>query len=327
MDTRDNATEGSGVTQPRSGAGRRTAARLPAGFVLGAIGVVAFSFSLPATRLAVGGLDPWAVAFGRSAVAGLLAVVALVLSRAPRPTASQLRRLAIVASGIVVGWPLLTSIALEHRTSADGAVIAGLLPAATAVMAVARAGERPSRSFWLASGSGLLAVLAFAAAQGSGAPQPSDGLLLVAVAMGGLGYAEGGALARELGGWRTICWTMALMLPLTVPIFAVAAATTGLHADAGAWFGFGYVAVVSSFVGFFAWYAGLARGGVARIGQVQLAQPLLTLGWSAALLSERVTPLALATAVVVLACVVATQRARVGRVAPQATGRRLPATI
>ncbi len=176
-------------------------------------------------------------------------------------------------------------------------------------MAVLRAGERPGRRFWLAAGAGALAVALFAATStGASGLGPADAELLAAVVLCGLGYAEGGALSRELGGARTICWALVLALPVTVPVTVLAAGD--LHAAATAWLGFAYVGTVSMFLGFFAWYAGLARGGVARIGQVQLAQPVLSLGWAALVLGESIGALEALTAAVVLACVVATQRAR-----------------
>jgi drug/metabolite transporter (DMT)-like permease len=279
---------------------------------LGFLGVLAFSFTLPATRIAVEELDPIFVGIGREAIAAIPAGVILLATRAALPSRPQLARLAVVSLGVVFGWPLFSALALQGLTSAHGAVIMGVLPAATAVAAVLRAGERPSRAFWLASFAGLLAVLAFAASQGAGIG-PGDVQILVAVALGAIGYAEGGALARELGGWRVICWAVLLSAPLTVPIGAIAALTSDLHAGTDQWLGFAYVAGVSALLGFFPWYAGLARGGVAKIGQVQLLQPLLTLAWSAWLLSEEVNALTLIASIAVLASVVATQRTRVTR--------------
>lgn len=287
---------------------------------LGFLGVLAFSFTLPATRVAVEQLDPVFVGIGREAFAAVLAGLILLVARAPFPSRAQLRRLGIVAFGVVFGWPLFTAVALQDVTSAHSAVIVGILPAATAVAAVLRAGERPTRGFWLASLAGLIAVLGFAASQGAGLPSTADLLILIAVAVAAIGYAEGGALARELGGWRVICWAVLLSAPLTIPIALVAAAGSDVHADADAWLGFAYVAGVSALVGFFPWYAGLARGGVAKIGQVQLVQPLLTLAWSAALLDEHVNAITLFAAVVVVLCVVGTQRARVGQ-APLVTSQ------
>lgn len=285
----------------------------PAGITLGALGVLGFSFSMPATRLAVAGLDPWFVSFGRAVGAGLLAIGYLIVVRAPLPSRVRIQRLLVVALGIVVGFPLFTSLALTTQTSAHGAVVIAGLPMCTAVWAVIRAGERPKTGFWLASGAGFLAVLVFVVATGglSGGLELSDVFLLIAIVLCGLGYAEGGALARDLGGARTVCWALVVSLPVTVPVTAFVISTADFS-DAGGveWFGFGYVTVISMFLAFFAWYAGLAAGGVAKVGQVQLAQPVLTLTWAALFLGEPIGwPTALAAAAV-LTCVIWTQHTR-----------------
>ncbi|MFI6164382.1 DMT family transporter [Micromonospora haikouensis] len=299
------------------------------GSALGAVGVLAFSMSLPATRVAVGDLDPWVVAFGRAVGAAGLAALYLWARRVPWPSAGQCRRLLVVAAGVVVGFPLFTSLALTASTAAHGAVVIAVLPGLTAVFAVLRARERPPTLFWVASGAGVVAVLIFTTV-GSGAsaaPAVADLFLLAAVVLCALGYAEGGALARELGGANTICWALVLSAPATVAITAVAAVRTPPHAGPVAWLGFAYLTAVSMFLGFFAWYAGLARGGVARVGQLQLAQPLLTLGWSALLLGEGVTPAAVAAALLVLLCVALTQRIRAARVVPLAGENRGPSHV
>ncbi|BCJ40069.1 membrane protein [Actinoplanes ianthinogenes] len=283
-----------------------------AGLTLGALGVLAFSLSLPMTRVAVRDLDPWFVAFGRAVGAALLAVLYLRATGAPRPARDQWRRLAVVALGVVVGFPLFTSLALTSQTSSHGAVVVTVLPALTAVFAALRAHERPPLTFWLASGGGLIAVLTFLITTGAvhGGLSLADLYLLAAVVLCALGYAEGGALARDLGGARTICWALVVALPVTLPIAVLSGPS---HAAGVSWAAFGYLTTVSMFLGFFAWYAGLAKGGIARVGQIQLAQPVLTLLWSALLLGEPVTPASLGAAVVVLGCVVLTQRARQGR--------------
>jgi drug/metabolite transporter (DMT)-like permease len=285
------------------------------GLALAGIGVALFSFSLPATRLAVKGLDPWFVSMGRAAAAAILSVVVLRATRARRPTRAEWRRLAIVAFGIVVGFPALTSLALRHETSAHGAVVIALLPAGTAVWAVSRAGERPSARFWAAALAGLVAVLAFIFIQGVGKAGGSDAELLVATVVCSLGYAEGGALSRDLGGPQVVCWSLILSAPLT---FAVALVSAPHHASVGtdAWLGFAYVSTISMFLGFFFWYAGLARGGVAKAGQIQLLQPLLTLLLAGLVLGEHVSPLTFVCAIAVLASVAGTQRARVRRMPP-----------
>lgn len=273
--------------------------------------MLGFSFSLPATRLAVEDLDPWFVAFGRAVIAAGLAVAYLAAVRAPRPTRTQWQRLTLVAGGAVVGFPLFTSLALVTAESQHGAVVVTLLPAATALAAVARAGERPGLAFWVAALSGLAIVLGFTVARTGGAVSAADALLLAAVATCAVAYAEGGALSRELGGARTICWGLVLSLPVTLPVAVVSGATSSFDAGATSWLGLAYVSLISMFLGFFAWYAGLARGGVAKVGQVQLLQPLLTLTWAALILGEDVGAGTVLAAAGVLVSVVATQRARV----------------
>jgi len=314
----DNAIASASITPGGAGSGRRPG--WAAGFLLGSLGILAFSFSFPATKLALDGFDPWLVAFGRAAIAGLLAAAYLAAVEAPAPTPAQRRRLAIVAGGVIVGFPLFSSLALVTSDSAHGAVVIAILPAATALFAVVRAGERPGPVFWLAAAAGLAVMLAYMLHQASGALTAADAFLLAGIACCGLGYAEGGALSRELGGARTISWALVLSLPLTIPVTLVTASTTTIDAHRTAVLGLAYVAVISMLLGFFAWYAGLARGGVARVGQIQLAQPLLTVLLSALVLGETLTPVMLLASAGVLVSVAATQRARVG-VKPRRTRR------
>jgi drug/metabolite transporter (DMT)-like permease len=283
------------------------------GALWGLIGVVGFSFTLPATRLAVMELDGTLVGLGRAVIAAGAAALLLAATREPVPPRALWGRLALVAAGVVVGFPLFSAWALQYVPAAHGAVIVGLTPAATAVMAVIRAGEQPSAGFWLASLLGLVAVLIFAAVQGAGAPVPADGLILIAVALGALGYAEGGQLARTLGGWQVISWALVLSAPVLLPIVAWSAARHGLAASPLAWGCVAYVSLVSMYFAFFAWYRGLAQGGVARVGQVQLLQPVLTLLWSALLLGEQIGGAMIAAAAAVLGSVALTQRSRVAR--------------
>jgi drug/metabolite transporter (DMT)-like permease len=287
--------------------------RPPPGLLWGAAGIIAFSVSLPATRLAtLGGLDGMTIGAGRAVVAALLAVAYILWRCAPLPTWSDLRPLALVGLGVVVGFPVLTSLALAERPAAQGIVVVALLPAATAVMAVLRAGERPSAGFWAASTAGVVVVLAFALGQGAAlALEWPEALLLGAVALCGLGYAEGGALARRMDGPLVISWALVLTLPASLALTAGAWDGPRLAAvTPAAWGAFAYLSLVSMFLGFFAWYRGLALGGVARVGQLQLAQPILSLAWAVLALGEGVTPGMLATALLVLVCVVMTQRLR-----------------
>lgn len=280
--------------------------------------MVAFSGTLPATRVALPAFGPVTVGIGRAVVASVLAAATLLLRRAPRPTGRQWRRIAVVALGVVIGFPVLSALALQVVGVSHGAVLTGLLPVATAVVATVRAGERPRPLFWLASLGGTGTVVAFSLVTGAGALHPGDLLLLAAVVAGAFGYTDGALLAREMPGSQVICWALLAALPVLVPVTAVGLALRPPHpVGSSAWIGFGYVAVVSMFLGFFAWYHGLARGGVARVGQLQLAQPVLTLLWAAVLLDEHVGVAAALTALGVLAFTALTQRARAHRPATQ----------
>jgi drug/metabolite transporter (DMT)-like permease len=289
-----------------------------AGYLLGFLGVLAFSVTLPATRAAVPELGGTTVGLGRALVAALLAAALLMARRERPPDRRYWGGLVIVAIGVVIGFPLLSAIALQFVPASHGAVVVGLLPAMTAVMAVVRGGERPPLLFWLACLAGVVAVLVFAAVQGAGRPQAADLLLLGAVLAAGLGYAEGGKLSRDLGGWQVISWALLLAAPLLVVPVGLSIARHGLSASPGAWLGFAYVAVVSMFLGFFAWYRGLALGGIARVGQMQLLQPVLTLVWAALFLGEAIDlPTALA-ALLVVASVTLTRLSWRGASAPAA---------
>jgi drug/metabolite transporter (DMT)-like permease len=264
--------------------------------------------------MALDGLDPYLIGIGRAAVATLLATVALAAVRAARPRRDQWPGLAAVGIGVVLGFPLLSTLALDHGASAShAAVIIGLLPAATAVLATLRAGERPPPAFWAATAAGALCVSLFGLSHGVGGLAAADLLLFCALLAGAVGYAEGGRLARDMPGWRVICWALLLAGPVTLPVTGWLLLTGSPQWSGRALAGFGYVAVVSMFVGFFAWYAGLARAGIARASQVQLAQPVLTLVWSALLLDEHVDAGTWVAAVAVLVCVAWTQRARSSR--------------
>ncbi len=283
------------------------------GLAWGFVGVVAFSLTLPATRAAVLALDPWFVALGRACVAGLIAAPVLALTRSRRPTAAEWRFLALSALGVVFGFPILMTWALTRVPAAHGAVVLAILPLATAAAAAWVAHERPSAGFWIAAAAGSLAVVAFVLRAGGGALEAADGALLGAVACAALGYALGARAARTLGGWPAISWTLVLCLPALLPVAALTAPRELAAIPAQAWIGFLYVAVVSQYVGFFAWYHGLARGGIARVGQLQLLQPFLTIAASALWLHERIEPSLVAFAAVVVAIVAVGRRMPVAR--------------
>ncbi|MFO1303673.1 MAG: DMT family transporter [Burkholderiales bacterium] len=261
------------------------------GFGSGLLGVVIFSGSLPATRAAVGSLSPVFLTSARAAIAALLGALLLKVLRESRPSRGDLVPLAIVAGGVVVAFPLLTALALQHMTSARSVVFVGLLPLATALFAVVRAGERPRPLFWLFSALGAATVVAFALHSNGGEGDTSllgDVLMVTAVAACGLGYAEGARLSRRLGGWQVISWSLLLAAPLTVACAFVTLPPSLASVSMPAWLGLAYVSVFSMLVGFVFWYRGLALGGIARVGQLQLLQPFFGLALSALLLGETV---------------------------------------
>lgn len=269
----------------------RTALSPTRGLWWGLLGVVAFSFTVPFTRVAVESLDPLFVGAARAVVAAVLAATALAVTRQRLPGPAQWGRLVVVAGGVVVGFPLLTSQALQTSSASHGAVVIALLPAATAVTVVLRTQERPATSFWVFAGVGAVAALAFAGLQGGGAGalRWNDLLLFGAVAAAAIGYAEGGLLARELGSWQTVSWALVLASPLMLALTITSVADQAPSATATQWAAFAYLAVVSMFLGFFAWYRGLAVGPMAQVSQVQLVQPVLTIAWAALLLREHLT--------------------------------------
>ena len=284
------------------------------GLWLGFIGVAMFSLTLPATRIAVRHLDPIFVGLGRSLLAAALAAIFLLAWRERRPTIGQFKQLAVVAAGVIFGFPALTSWAMRHVPSAHGAIVVGLMPLATAIIGAWINHERPSRGFWMAAWVGSALVVAFAVFHGGGALQLADLALFVAVLLGALGYALGARVTRELGGPRTICWALVISVPfLVLPVTWGAARSDFAAASAVEWAGFLYVAVFSQLIGFFAWYRGLDIGGIARVSQVQLTQVFLTMLFSGLLLGEAITPLMLVFAVAVVATVAIGRRMPVAR--------------
>lgn len=254
----------------------------------GLLGVLAFSFTVPFTRVAVEALHPVFIGAGRAVVAAALAAIALAVTRQRLPRGTQWVRLIVVAGGVVLGFPLLTSFAMTSVPASHGAVVIGLLPAATAVAVVLRTRERPALSFWVFAALGAVAAVVFAALSsgGFGRLTWADLLLFGAVIAAAVGYAEGGLLSRELGAWQTVSWALVVAAPVTVTVSAVSVAMAPPAASVVHWLAFAYLAVVSMFLGFFAWYRGLAIGPMAQVSQIQLVQPVLTIAWATLLLGE-----------------------------------------
>ena len=273
------------------------------GWINGFIGVVIFSGSLPATRLAVMEFDPVFLTMIRATLAAVLGLLLLGLFKEKRPERKQWAPLVVVALGVVIGFPLLTALALQYVTSAHSIVFIGLLPLATAVFGVLRGGERPRPVFWLFSILGSVLVMGYAFAQGLSAAPAGDVLMLLAVLVWGLGYAEGAKLSRSLGGWQVICWALVVSLPVVLPLSLILAPASVRGISLPAWLSLGYVALFSMLIGFVFWYRGLAQGGIAAVGQLQLLQPFFGLALAAGLLHEQVSLGMVLVTVAVIACV------------------------
>lgn len=278
------------------------------GLINGLIGVLIFSGSLPATRVAVLEFDPVFLTVARATIAGMLALCMLWLFKEKRPARHQMLPLVIVALGVVIGFPLLTALALQYVTSAHSIVFVGMLPLATAAFGVLRGGERPRPAFWFFSILGSLLVVGFAVSQGLTASPAGDILMLLAILACGLGYAEGAKLSKTLGGWQVISWALVLSLPIVAPLTWWLAPTTFSGISTPAWWSLGYVSLFSMLIGFVFWYRGLAQGGIAAVGQLQLLQPFFGLALAATLLREQVSLGMLGVTVAVILCVVGARR-------------------
>lgn len=288
------------------------------GFALGAVGVVIFALTLPMTRLAVGDasdpqLAPAFVTAGRAAVAGVLSLLLLLIQRAPVPERRHWPPLAVSAIGTVLGFPLCIALALREVDAMHAAVVTGALPLATAAVAALTLRQRPSAGFWACALLGCGLVLVFAAWQGSGTLKPADGWLLAAVAAGAVGYVGGARVAAVLPAQQVICWVLVGSLPFTLP--AMWLTWPEAPARASAWLGFAYAALFSMWLGFFAWYRGLALGGVVRVSQVQLLQPFLALLFAVPVLGEKLEPVTVLFSLAVLAVVFVGRRMPVRGVA------------
>lgn len=273
------------------------------GWVNGLIGVIIFSGSLPATRVAVQSFDPVFLTVARGAIAGVLGLALLIVFKERRPSRRHLNSLVIVALGVVVGFPLLTAFALKHVTAAHSIVFIGLLPLFTAIFGVLRGGERPKPAFWFFSVLGSTIVAGFALSQGHAASPIGDGLMLAAIIVCGFGYAEGAVLSRTLGGWQVISWALVLSLPALGLLTVLQWPASFASISVPAWLSLGYVSLFSMLIGFVFWYRGLAQGGIASVGQLQLLQPFFGLALAAALLGETVTPTLIFVTTAVIGCV------------------------
>ena len=258
------------------------------GLLLGLTGMVCFGLTLPATTIALTAFEPLFLGLGRAALAGLVAGGFLIAWRRPLPARRLWPSLAIVALGVVFAFPLLSAWAMQHLPASHGGVMLAILPLLTTAAGALRTGERPSLGFWVFACLGSAAVIVFALREGGGSLHPADLALLAGVALAALGYAEGARVARHIGGPTTICWALAISLPLTLPSGLWLLAEAGYSHPAVPWLGFLYVSIVSQLLGFFAWYKGLDLGGVAKVAQLQLLMPFVTIAGAALLLGEAI---------------------------------------
>lgn len=282
--------------------------RTTEGWGSGLLGVIIFSGSLPATRVAVADFSPVFLTCARAVIAALLGSVFLFALRQPRPQRRDIVPLSLVAAGGVVGFPLLSALALQHITAAYSIVFIGLLPLATAIFGVLRGGEQPKPAFWLFSTIGAAAVAGFALYGSQAGNFAGDLLMVAAILVCGLAYAEGATLSRRLGGWQVISWSLLLSLPLMALIALTYLPTSWGHIQLSSWIGLGYVSVFSMLVGFIFWYQGLALGGIASVGQLQLLQPFLGLLLAALFLHEPIAWSMLASTLIVVLCVAGAKR-------------------
>lgn len=292
----------------QSTTGWATSRRATSGWGSGFLGVIIFSGSLPATRVAVADFSPMFLTSARAVIAALLGAAFLFALRQTPPKRKDILPLVLVAFGVVVGFPLLTALALQHITAAHSIVFIGLLPLATAIFGVMRAGERPKSAFWLFSVIGAAAVAGFALYGGGGGTLTGDLLMIAAILACGLGYAEGATLSRRLGGWQVISWALLLSLPVMGVIALLAWPETFSNATIPGWISLAYVSIFSMMIGFIFWYRGLALGGIAGVGQLQLLQPFFGFLLAAIFLGEPIVWTMVASTVLVVACVAGAKR-------------------
>lgn len=278
------------------------------GWVNGFIGMLMFSGSLPATKLAVQGLHPVFVTAARATLAALLAMAVLLLLKEKWPSRSQFISLSIVALGVVAGFPLLSALALQYITSAYSLVFVGLLPLVTTLFGVLLEGERPRPAFWLFSIAGSLLVAAYAGSQEHHLSVTGDLFMVGAIILCGLGYAQGAKLTKVIGGWQVISWALVIALPVMLPLLFLYLPPSFGRVEPASWIGLAYISLFSMFIGFIFWYRGLAQGGIAAVGQLQLLQPFFGLLLAAVLLHEQVSAMMILVSAGVLLCVAGSKR-------------------
>lgn len=277
---------------------------LKRGMLLGLVGIICFSLTLPATSIAVPYFGATIVGLGRTVIAAIIVSIIFIVKKESLPNKKQMKSLCIVAFGVVLGFPLLTTFAMKSLPVSHGAIELALLPLATAGFAMWRGGERPSKRYWIASMIGAITVLVYAFFLGLGQLQKGDIALLIAILILGLSYAEGGKLSKELGSWQVIAWAMVIGAPFFIIPVGLSLSGDMLQAPIEAWISLFYLAIVSQFLGYVAWYGGMSLGGIARVGQIQYLQPFLMISFSVIFLGESIKWLTIILAIIVVICVI-----------------------
>jgi len=283
------------------------------GFLLGIVGVMCFSLTLPATSIAVAYFGTTVVGLGRTVIAAILVAIILIFRKEKLPSFRQFKSILIVALGAVLGFPLLTSWAMEYLPVSHGAVEVALLPLVTAGFAMLRAGEQPSLKYWLSSLIGSCAVIVYALILGFGQLHFADLALLAAVVLLGFSYAEGGKLAKELGSWQVIAWAILIAAPFFIIPVGLNFTQDMIHAPMQAWISILYLGVVSQFLAYVAWYSGMSLGGIARVSQIQYLQPFLMILFAAIFLNEAISFMTIGIAIIVLLSVIVGKNTKVTR--------------
>lgn len=283
------------------------------GMLIGFVGILVFSLTLPISKIAVVSFSPYFIAFGRASLAGLVALAYLSYKQVPLPSKTDLAKLAVIALGVVFGFPIFTTVAMKEGSSSHGAVILGMMPLATTVIGVIRFKERPSIGFWLASMLGAGLVITYALLKSSGSFTFIDGLLVLGGICACIGYVEGGELSRKMNPRTVISWALVISLPINLIMTYFTFSSMYLNADVIAWTSFVYLSLFPMYLGFFFWYEGLAIGGIARVSQVQLIQPFCTLLASSLFLGDHLTTMNMVFAFLVVSTVILSKQMLVKR--------------
>ncbi|HDR8488339.1 TPA: DMT family transporter [Bacillus cereus] len=274
------------------------------GMLLGCIGVICFSLTLPATRTAVPYFGEAIVGLGRVVIAAIIVGIIFIKNQEKIPNKDQMKSLWIVAIGAVLAFPLLSTYAMESLPVSHGAIEVALLPLATAGFATWRGGEQLSKRYWIASIISTITVLLYAVYLGLGQLQMGDIALIAAVLILGLSYAEGGKLSKDLGSWKVIAWANLIGAPFFIIPVGLSISSDMLQAPIEAWISLFYLAIISQFLAYIAWYGGMSLGGIAKVGQLQYLQPFLMIIFSVLFLGESITWLTIVLAFIVVICVI-----------------------